>query len=157
MTDSNSIWRQIKRVLIVFPYKDADYFAEFRRALDVVLNDSLVEKLDIVVSIPASLKKVDLPTHRLIHFVSPKDFNLFGKLKNDTLGSIVTKNYDALLFFEDDSKRLGKVLNDMKINYSIGINSPLDIFTIRVFSKGDKPEEMVNFAKNTLVKLSSNE
>lgn len=157
MTDSNSIWRQIKRVLIVFPYKDASYFSEFRRELDKVLNDSLVEKLDIVVTIPASLKKADLPTHRLIHFVSPKDFTLFGKLKNEVLGSVITKSYDALLYFEDDSKRLGKALSEMTINYSIGINSPLDIFTIRVFSKGEKPEEMVNFAKNTLVKLSSNE
>jgi len=157
MRDSTSIWKQIKRVLIVFPYKDANYFGEFRSALDAVLNDSLVEKLDIVVSVPSSLKKTELPTHRLIHFISPKDFNLFGKLKNDSLGSIITKKYDALLYFEDDSKRLGKVLSEMKINYSIGINTPMDIFTIRVFSKGDKPEEMVNFAKNTLVKLSSNE
>lgn len=154
MGKTNTLWDSIKRVVIVFPYREDGYYRQFRSELDRMLNDSKVDKLEIIVTLPSTVKKEDLPAHRLIHFISQKDFNLFGKIKGDALFSVLSKEYDALLNFQDDNEKLDKTLREMKVQYRIGINSPLSGFDIDLKGKEMDPQELVNFAKDTLSKLS---
>ena len=155
--NSRNLWLSIERLVILFPYKDELHYREFRQLLDRALNESNVNKLEIIVSLPPQIKKEELPPHRLIHFISPKDFNLFGKLKNDVLGTVFWKEYDAFICFEDDSLKLGKALKELKAKHKVGINSDMGNFTIDLRCNGEKPEDLVNFAKNTLLKLSTDE
>ena len=154
MEKGHSYWNSIQRLVVVFPYVSELYYREFRTQLEHALNDSNVSKLEVIVSIPAELKKEDLPPHRLIHFVSPKDFNFFGKLKGDLLSAVLDKDYDALLWFTNDDQKLAKVLSTLKVKHRIGVNCRQNIFDIDIKGGEKDPAELVNFAKNTLQKLS---
>lgn len=149
-----NFWLSIHHLVIVFAYKNETHYREFRQLLDASLNDSKVDKLEIIVSLPADVKKEDLPPHRLIHFVSPKDFNLFGKLKKDLLSSVFSKQHDALLWFENEDLKLLKAMKTLKVRHRIGINSALKEFDIELKGKEMNPDELISFAKHTLQKLS---
>jgi hypothetical protein len=153
----NNLWTSLKRVVILFPYRDEQYYRTFRAQLDRMLNESKVEKLEIIVLLPKEVKKEELPPHRLIHFISPKDFNLFGKLKGDLLYSVLSKDHDALLTFLNDDRKMDAALKTLKTKYRIGVNSQTGSFDIDLKGKDMDPAELVNFAKNTLQKLSTDE
>ena len=152
-----NLWMSLKRVVILFPYRDENSYRTFRTELDRMLNESQVEKLEIIVSLPKELKKEDLPPHRLIHFISPKDFNLLGKLKGDLLYSVLSKEHDALLVFLNEDKKLDAALKNLKSKYRIGVNIQTGSYDIDLKGKEMDPAELVNFAKNTLQKLSTDE
>ncbi|MFN5909881.1 MAG: DUF6913 domain-containing protein [Bacteroidota bacterium] len=154
MDKSNSYWNSIQRLVVVFPYVSELYYREFRKQLEHALNDSSVKKLEVIVSIPAEIKKEELPPHRLIHFISPKDFNFFGKLKGDLLGSVLDKDFDALIWFTNEDKKLAKVLTRLKVKHRIGVNCEHTNFDIDIKGGEKDPGELVNFAKSTLLKLS---
>ena len=154
---SQNLWSSLKKVVIVFPYRDENYYRTFRSELDRMLNESQVEKLEIIVSLPKEVKKEELPPHRLIHFISPKDYNLFGKLKGDLLYSVRSKEQDALLVFLNEDKKLDAALSTMKVKHRIGVNIQTGSFDIDLKGKEMDPAELVNFAKNTLQKLSTDE
>ena len=153
-TSSKSFWLDLKKIVIVFPYENENYYREFRKQLDLALNDSKVVKLEIIVLLPTTVKKEDLPPHRLIHFISPKDYNLFGKLKGDLLYSVTSKEHDALICFLCEDPKLMKVLSPMKVLYRIGINSLVGLYDIDLKGKQMDPQELVSFAKETLEQLS---
>jgi hypothetical protein len=154
---SHNLWSSLKRLVILFPYRDENYYRTFRSELDRMLNESQVEKLEIIVLLPKEIKKEELPPHRLIHFISPKDFNIFSKLKGDLLYSVLSKEQDALLVFLNDDKKLDTALKSMKVNFRIGVNSQTGSFDIDLKGKDMDPAELVNFAMNTLQKLSTDE
>ncbi len=65
MDKSNSYWNSIQRLVVVFPYVSELYYREFRKQLEHALNDSSVKKLEVIVSIPAEIKKEELPPRYL--------------------------------------------------------------------------------------------
>jgi hypothetical protein len=140
--------------VIVFAYENEANYRHFRQLLDSALNDSNIEKLEIIVSLPAEIKKEDLPPHRLIHFISPKDFNLFGKLKNDLLSTVLTKRHDALIWFKNEDAKLAKAMKSITVKHRIGVNCGLEGFDIDLKGKEMNPDELISFAKHTLQKLS---
>jgi hypothetical protein len=153
----HNLWLSFRRMVIVFAYKDESTYREFKQLLDRALNDSKIDKLEIIVSIPAEVKKEDLPPHRLIHFISPKDFNLFGKLKQNPLSNLLTEKHDALLWFKNEDAKLAKVLSPLNAKYRIGVNCGLNGFDIDLKGREMNPDELLNFAKHTLQKLSVDE
>jgi hypothetical protein len=154
MNDKSNVWLGIKKLVVVFPYRSEENFKEYRSALDKLLNDSNVIELKLIVVIPETIKKETLTQHRLIHFISPKDINFFGKIKDENLTSILSQKYDTLLWLEVDEKKIVKVLSKLGDKCKIGVNTSLDFFTIQVDSNSNNPFEIVNFAKNTLEKIS---
>jgi hypothetical protein len=150
-----SIWNNIQQLVVVFSYKDEKNYRDFRAELDRMLNESSVKMLDIIVTIPKEIKKEDLPPHRLIHFISPKDFNWLGKLKGDLLDSVLSKKYDAIINFGHDVPHFDKVLSNMNVKFHVGVNTSVQNEDIHVQCKGDDMHEMVSFAKQTLEKLSA--
>lgn len=149
-----NFWLALESVVIVFAYESEANYRNFRQLLDAALNDSKIEKLEIIVSLPSESKKEDLPPHRLIHFISPKDFNLFGKLKNDLLSTVLSKHHDAMIWFMNDDAKLAKSLKNIKVQHRIGVNCSLDSFDIDLKGREMNPDELISFAKHTLQKLS---
>jgi len=154
MSDKSTIWSEIKKLVVVFPYRSEENYKEYRSALDKLLNDSNVVELKLIVVIPETIKKETLTQHRLIHFLSPKDINFFGKIKDENLTTIITQKYDTLLWLEVEDKKIVKVLSILGDKCKIGVNTSFDFFTIQVNSNSNNPLEIVNFAKNTLEKIS---
>lgn len=154
MSNEKNIWSDCKKLLVVFPFKNETNFKEYRLALDKLLNQSNVIELKIVVSVPDSVKKEDLQQHKLIQYISSKDFNFFGKLKDLELETTLVQPYDLLLWLEVENEKLKNVFSKVNANSKIGVNASSDLFTIQVNSSAQNPIEIVNFAKKTLEKIS---
>lgn len=154
MSDSTNIWSQTKRLLIVFPYRDEVNFKNYRSALDKLLNESNVQDLKIVVTLPNSIKKETLQQHKLIQYISPKEISFFGKMKDEALKSILVQPYDTLLWLEVEDKKILKLFSKVLAKWKIGVNTSVDYFHIQTASQSEKPEEIVNFAKKIIEKIA---
>lgn len=154
MSDKSNIWLGIKKLVVVFPYSSEENYKEYRSALDKLLNDSNVKEVKLIVVIPETLKRETLRPHVLIHFLSPKDMNFMGKIKDEYLKTILSEKYDALIWLEVEDKKIAKILSPLRAKLKIGVNTSFDFFTIQVNSNSNNPSEIVNFAKNTLEKIS---
>lgn len=151
---NKNIWSDCKRLVVVFPYRNEENYKTYRLALDQLLNESNIQELQIVVTLSATTKIENLQQHKLIQYISPKDINMFGKMKNDNFNAILIKKYDSLLWLEVNDKKFAKVLSTINATWKIGVNTSLDFFNIQVNSNSENPLEIVNFAKNTLEKIS---
>lgn len=156
-TPVKNIWSSTIRLLVVFTYTDESEFKVYRKALDNLLNDSNVRELKIIVLIPGSVKKETLQQHKLIHYFSPKDVSFMGKLKDESLISTLAQPYDSLLWLNVNDDKLLKVTSKLNCTWKIGVNTTLNNFAIQVFCQSQNPIEIVNFAKNTLEKITSYE
>lgn len=154
MGKNGNIWQDCKRLLIVFPYTDEVVYKDYRKALDVLLNDSNVQDLKLVVVLPDTVKKESLQPHKLIHFLSLKDFNFFGKLKDPTFDSVLAQPYDLMLWLQLENKKVLKLMQNVHAAWKIGVNADADLFHVEVDTASDKPAEIVNFAKQTLEKIT---
>ena len=154
MGDSTNIWMDTKRLLVVFPYRNEEYFRQFRLALDTLLNDSNVVSVNIIVILPKEIKKENLQQHKLIHYVSPKDFSFFKKIKDELLLTALVQPYDILLWLESDDEKIAKLLSKLFVKRKIGVNTDLDLFSIRAVCQSENPSEILNFAKMTLGKIA---
>lgn len=155
MSDSINIWSQTKRLLIVFPYRDEVSFKNYRLALDKLLNDSNVQDLKIVVTLPKSIKKETLQQHKLIHYLSPKEISFFGKIKDEVLNTILVQPYDTLLWLEEEDKKILKLFSKVLAKWKVGVNTSVDYFNIQTTCQSENPEEIINFAKQIIEKIAS--
>ncbi|MFN5784857.1 MAG: DUF6913 domain-containing protein [Flavobacteriia bacterium] len=154
MSATRSIWTDCRRLLIVFPYTEESNYKEYRKALDIMLNESNVVDLKLVVVLPDSVKKETMPQHKLIHYLSNKDFNLFGRLKDDTFDTVMVQPYDMLLWFQVENKKLAKLLSGAHATWKVGICSDYAFFNLKGDCRSEYPLEIVNFAKRLLEKIS---
>ncbi len=145
---------ETKRLLVVFPYRNEENFRQYRLALDALLNESNVVSVNIIVTLPKEIKKENLQQHKLIHYVSPKDFSLFKKIKDELLLTALVQPYDILVWLESDDEKIAKLLSKLYVKRKIGVNTELDLFSIRVVCQSKNPSEILNFAKNALEKIS---
>jgi hypothetical protein len=152
-----SIWEQVKRLLIVLPYNEQLEYFEYLKALDEVLNDSNVQDLKIIVPLPKQVKKEILPTHRLIHYFSPRDLSFFGKLRDEEMERIIVQPYDALIWLSADDRKMFKLMKNIHAPYKVGVNINKDFFSLHVESKSEKPSDIIYFTVQTLNKISGNE
>lgn len=157
MNQEKSIWNSISRLLIVFPYKDEANDKQFRKSLDKLLNESNVQFLRLVTEIPENISKESLKQHNLITYISPKDFNFLGKLKDDSVLQVLSQPYDAILWFEVDQPKIVKLLSKVQSTWKVGVNISHDFFNLQVVSDSSDHGEIINFAKNTLQKISTHE
>ena len=151
---STNIWMETKRLLVVFPYQNEEHFRQYRLALDTILNDSNVVSVNIIVTLPKEIKKENLQQHKLIHYVSPKDFSFFKKIKDELLLTALVQPYDILLWLESDDEKIAKLLSKLFVKRKIGVNTDLDLFSIRAVCQSENPSEILNFAKMTLGKIA---
>lgn len=154
MSESKNIWSQTKRLIIVFPYRDEVNFKNYRLALDKLLNESNVQDLKIVVALTNSIKKEALQQHKLIHYLSPKEISFFGKMKDDTLNTVLAQPYDTLLWLEVEDKKIVKLFSKVHVKWKIGVNTSSNYFDIQTNCQSKKPEELVNFAKEIIEKIA---
>lgn len=155
MSESKNIWNQTKRLLIVFPYRDEVNFKNYRLALDKLLNESNVQDLKIVVILPNSIKKDTLQQHKLIQYLAPKEISFFGKMKDDTLNTLLVQPYDTLLWLEVEDKKILKLISKVQVKWKVGVNTSVDYFNIQTDCQSENPEEIVNFAKQIIEKIAS--
>ena len=149
-----NIWSSTQSLLVVFNYKDDDQLRDFRKSLDLMLNNSQVGRLVIVVNIPKEIDKATLPPHFLIYYNSPNDYTFFGKMKDVLLQTELHKNYDLLINFDTPNDKVMMILKDSHIKKKVIVNAEDSFFDLSLSSAFEKPNEMLNFVTTTLEKIN---
>jgi hypothetical protein len=151
---AKNIWSSTQSLLVVFNYKDDDQLRDFRKSLDLMLNNSQVGRLVIVVNIPKEIDKATLPPHFLIYYNSPNDYTFFGKMKDVLLQTELHKNYDLLINFDTPNDKVMVILKDSHIKKKVIVNAEDSFFDLSLSSAIEKPSEMLNFVTTTLEKIN---
>jgi hypothetical protein len=151
---AKNIWSSTQSLLVVFNYKDDDQLRDFRKSLDLMLNNSQVGRLVIVVNIPKEKDKATLPPHFLIYYNSPNDYTFFGKMKDVLLQTELHKNYDLLINFDKPNEKVLSILKDSHIKKKVIVNAEDSFFDLSLNSAFEKPNEMLNFVTTTLEKIN---
>ena len=156
----NSIWGTIGSLLVTYNYADEDGLKEFRKGLDKALNESSVQRVIIIVSIPKGVDKNSLSPHFLIYYNGPGDYGLFGGLKDHQLATELKRSFDALICFGVMKKHLKATLRQTEIGKKILVNSELmqdTSYDLELNTASDSPSEVIQFVVETLQKIDAHE
>jgi len=151
-----TLWNQTRSLLVTYNFKDETDIKGFRSALDKQLNQSVVERIIIIVSVPRHIDKTKLSPHFLIYYNSPSDYTLFGKLKDLQLKNELKRSFDLMLSFGSLNRKIKKYLDKMEIAKKIIINAELakdPSYEMELNSASESPAEIVNFVIETLQKI----
>jgi hypothetical protein len=153
--NEKSIWSTTDALLIVLNCDNDDQLKGYKKALDKALNDSNVQKLTIVVLLPKDVDKNAMTPHFVIYYVSPTDFNFFGKLKDIQLLDEFKLDYDTLIWFGDDTHRIFSYIKKIPFTNRIGVNAARSYFEMHVTADSDEPAMAVQFVHQVLSKSYS--
>jgi len=87
-------------------------------------------------------------------FLSEKEYNLFGGIKNESANKLLAENFDAVVFMGDFSKKIRKSVKKVSPQITVGVNAKKTETDINLQSKSDKPDHLINFVRETLQKIS---
>jgi hypothetical protein len=150
-------WNSVKSLLLVFNYEDQEHLRLFRNSLDKILNQSNVERLLIIVNIPKEIDKKSLTPHFLIFYLSPRDFTLFGKLKDVQLEAELNSDYNALICIGEMRKKTMKLMKNTEIKKRISVNSSDNGFDLYLKTQNNNPPDLLSFVVNMLKKITFDE
>lgn len=153
--NEKSIWSTTDSLLIVLNCDNDDQLRGYKKALDKALNDSNVEKLTIVVLLPKDVDKNTMTPHFVIYYVSPTDFNFFGKLKDVQLLDEFKLHYDTLIWFGDDSHRIFSYIKKIRYTNRIAVNAARSYFEMHLKADLDNPPVAIEFVHDVLTKSYS--
>ncbi|MEN9401248.1 MAG: hypothetical protein RL632_2351 [Bacteroidota bacterium] len=147
-------WSKCRNLTVVLSYHNKERYAQFRKALDVMLNHSEVQELWMVVVLPAGVKKEELPQHKLISYLGPKDISWLGKLTDESIATRMTTKSDMVLWFEMNDKKPLKLLSTLATKTMVAVGVELSTATIQIVPTTDDPSEIVTFVQQTLQKIN---
>ncbi|MBM3451821.1 MAG: hypothetical protein FJX84_01635 [Bacteroidetes bacterium] len=153
--NENSIWSTTESLLIVLNCDDNEHMKDYKKALDRALNESNVEKLTIVVLLPKEVDKNSMTPHFVIYYISPTDFNFFGRLKDVQLLDEFKLNFDTLIWFGDDSHRIFSYIKKIDFQNKIGVNATRAFFEMHLKADIDNPASAIEFIHDVLTKSYS--
>ena len=156
----NSIWGNTTSLLVTYNFEKEPSLKEFRKALDQVLNTSIVERVIIIVSIQKGVDKSSLSPHFLIYYNGPSDYSLFGGLKDHQLANELEQSFDVLLCFGVMQKNIKSAIKQTNIQRKILVNSELTedkTYDLELNSASDSPYEVIHFVVETLQKINAHE
>jgi len=151
MKSGNNIWERIDTALVIVNYTALDELKKYREAIrDSGLNVNNCELLAIV----EDKKEREILSHQSIAtFISDKDLNFLGQLKNASALKIVGRKYDVLFFLGDPPKRLHKVFAKTTRKLSVGVNCTKNEQNVNLETEDNSPSHLINFARQTLQKI----
>ena len=147
-----TIWKKLRRMMIVVKFNTVSELKEYREAIKGVgLNVHECSILCIVNSKKENALMRDLGS---VVFLSEKEYNLFGGIKNESANKLLAENFDAVVFMGDFSKKIRKSVKKVSPQITVGVNAKKTETDINLQSKSDKPDHLINFVRETLQKIS---
>lgn len=148
-----SIWNQTKRALLVLTYEDLEKLLAYRTALkDTGLN---VNDSHVICIVNSKNERKVLQEISSVSFVHKSDFNFFGRLRDEATQKALNRIYDLLIVVGDLNRRYSKLINKVKRQTAVGVNSPVEFLTIKLESSNPAPAHLINFVQQTLMKLNT--
>lgn len=149
------IWKQLKQLVFAIAYDSGTDAEAIRRAVVNELDPGMKSRL--IFFSEKELKPELKPVLEGVTYVTAKELKRTSRKKNEDFDAITSRPSDALFICGTVGKRFEKRLKELKTGVVIGLNSENAFAEINLFPKSSEPNEMVNFAKNMLLKISTNE
>ncbi|MBL4862448.1 MAG: hypothetical protein JKY09_05460 [Crocinitomicaceae bacterium] len=152
MKNNESLWGEIRSLLLVTHFSNVDELKKYREALkEAKLN---VHVCGILAVVETKKEKQTMLALKSVVYCSEQEINLFGRLKNEEAMKQLSNRYDALMVVGDYSSRFEKLLKKVRVKVSIGANSSVDFLTLKLKTDSASPSHLINFAKQTLEKIN---
>jgi len=148
-----TIWDEIKTMAFVINAKEVEDPMQLKIALDSIFPK--LGKREIILCSEEKFKPEEIHDIRSVTYFSEKDFNFFGKLKNQAFTDAMDQKFDAIFICGEQTSRIAKQLSKSKTTRFIGLDCPNNFMQINISTRSSKPIEMVNFAKEILNKITS--
>ncbi len=149
-----SIWKQTKRIAIVWDYTDDEQMRTFVKAIDHFLQHNKFAHALIIVNIPKDLDKKNLPPHFLIYYNSPVDFSFFGKLKDVQLEAELQKTYDLLIWNAELASKIFPLLLSTSIHRRVLVNAQNAKFDLQIDTVQSDPQGQLQYIQQTLERIA---
>jgi hypothetical protein len=149
-----SIWKQTKRIAVVWDYTDEQQMRTFVKAIDHFLQMNKCAHALIIVNVPKDLDKKNLPPHFLIYYNSPADFSFFGKLKDIQLDAELQKAYDLLIWNAALDAKIYPLLKETSINRRVLVNAQNAKFDLQIDTVQFEPAAQLDYIQQTLERIA---
>ena len=149
-----SIWKQTKRIAIVWDYTDDQQMRTFVKAIDHFLQLNKFTQTLIIVNIPKDLDKKNLPPHFLIYYNSSADFSFFGKLKDVQLETELQKAYDLLIWNAELDSKMFPLLQQTSIQRRVLVNAQNAKFDLQIDTAQSDPQSQLQYIQQTLERIA---
>jgi hypothetical protein len=149
-----SIWKQTKRIAVVWDYTDEQQMRTFVKAIDHFLQMNKFAHALIIVNVPKDLDKKNLPPHFLIYYNSPADFSFFGKLKDIQLDAELQKAYDLLIWNAALDAKIYPLLKETSINRRVLVNAQNAKFDLQIDTVQSEPAAQLDYIQQTLERIA---
>ena len=149
-----SIWKQTKRIAVVWDYTDEQQMRTFVKAIDHFLQMNKFAHALIIVNVPKDLDKKNLPPHFLIYYNSPADFSFFGKLKDIQLEAELQKAYDLLIWNAALDVKIYPLLKETSINRRVLVNAQNAKFDLQIDTVQSEPAAQLDYIQQTLERIA---
>jgi hypothetical protein len=149
-----SIWKQTKRIAVVWDYTDEQQMRTFVKAIDHFLQMNKFAHALIIVNVPKDLDKKNLPQHFLIYYNSPADFSFFGKLKDIQLEAELQKAYDLLIWNAALDAKIYPLLKETSINRRVLVNAQNAKFDLQIDTVQSEPAAQLDYIQQTLERIA---
>ena len=149
-----SIWKQTKRIAVVWDYTDEQQMRKFVKAIDHFLQMNKFAHALIIVNVPKDLDKKNLPPHFLIYYNSPSDFSFFGKLKDIQLEAELQKAYDLLIWNAALDAKIYPLLKETSINRRVLVNAQNAKFDLQIDTVQSEPAAQLDYIQQTLERIA---
>jgi hypothetical protein len=149
-----SIWKQTKRIAVVWDYTDEQQMRTFVKAIDHFLQMNKFAHALIIVNVPKDLDKKNLPPHFLIYYNSPADFSFFGKLKDIQLEAELQKAYDLLIWNAALDAKIYPLLKETSINRRVLVNAQNAKFDLQIDTVQSEPAAKLDYIQQTLERIA---
>ena len=149
-----SIWKQTKRIAVVWDYTDEQQMRTFVKAIDHFLQMNKFAHALIIVNVPKDLDKKNLPPHFLIYYNSSSDFSFFGKLKDIQLEAELQKAYDLLIWNAALDAKIYPLLKETSINRRVLVNAQNAKFDLQIDTVQSEPAAQLDYIQQTLERIA---
>ena len=145
-----------EKIIVFYTFTDAREFNKFKESLDFTINPKVLHTTVIVVFLENELDKNSLPQIARMNYLSKSDFNFLGQYKDKKFGELMKAKYDQLVVFGAIDKKNIKRINKVTAKTRIVTNSTEKLNSdISIKANATGIEQIINFAKETLLKIQS--
>ncbi|OFZ08446.1 MAG: hypothetical protein A3D92_24140 [Bacteroidetes bacterium RIFCSPHIGHO2_02_FULL_44_7] len=149
---ATSIWERLESGVVVVPYTSLDDLKSYREAIrDTGLN---VNNCLIIAVVKTKKEREVLSQNSVAVFISEKDFNILGRLKNPEALKTLGRKYDLVLFIGDQPKRVRRMVAKTMRLIRVGVNSTDPDNHVNLETTGQSPSHLISFVYEMLKKIS---
>lgn len=149
---TGSMWERVASGVVVVPYESLDDLKRYREAIrETGLN---VNNCTILTVVDSKKEREVLSQNSVAVFISEKDFNFLGRLKNPEAAKTLSRKYDLVLFIGDPPKKVRKMVAKTARLIRVGVNSTDPDNHVNLETTGKSASHLISFVYEMLKKIS---